>query len=221
MRTLFSLLTVLLTTAFFVTGIVYLLGRAFSQFAWSPKSKAFKRMLQTMRSRLNTVASDLVPWDHEMLSLLSLNRIKEKKPGWFRQGSSGQFTSIYQEPIVAYVTQRMGKTTVMLVRTSDREFILRKKGKETEIWLDNKPLGVFVDGVLLAPGKSPSMLARLENKPEDTELPLLLGNSTAATLKKPDRVDSPNPRALTLLRELNKEEESLTLAVALQQLQER
>ncbi|TNE66885.1 MAG: hypothetical protein EP344_02225 [Bacteroidetes bacterium] len=221
MRALFSLLTVLLTIAFFVTGVVYLLSRAFGSFSLDPKSRAFKRMLQTLRSRLNTVASDLVPWDHEMLSLLSLNRIKEKAPGWFNAVSSGQFTTIYQEPVVAYVSQRVGKSHVMVVRTSKHEFIMRRKGKETEIWLDNKPFGVFVDGVLLAPGKNSHMLAKVEDKPEEDFSPLLLGNATAATLNKPDRAKSPNPRALTLLRELDMEEEQVALAVALQQLQEK
>jgi hypothetical protein len=207
--------------AFFVTGIVYLIGRAFGKIAWNPESKAFKRMLQNLRSKMTTVASDLVPWDQEMLSLLSLNRINEKKPGWFNNLSSGQFTTIYQEPIVAYVTQKMGNTSVTVVRTSDREFVLRRKGKETEIWLDDKPLGLFVDGVLLAPGKGSNMLARLENKPEEAESPLLLGDSTAATVHNPKLASSPNPRALTLLRKLDAKEENLTLAVALEQLQEK
>lgn len=220
MRALFSFFTILLTTAFFVTGVVYLIGKAFGQIIGNPESKAFKRVLQNLRSRLSTVSTDLVPWDHEMLSLLSLNRINEKKPGWFRAFTTGQFTTIYQEPVVAYATQRVGDVSVTLVRTSDREFILRRKGKETEIWLDNKPLGLFVDGVLLAPGKGSKLLARLENKPDEVEHPLFLDDKTAVTLNNPKLADSPNPRALTLLRELNPEEENLTLALALKQLQE-
>ena len=208
----------LFSLAFFITGAVYLIARTFGQLAWNPESKAFKRLLRDLRSRVNKVAGDLVPWDHEMLGLLSLNRINEKKPGWFNQVYSGQFTTIYHEPVLAYATQKMGKLSVTVVRTSKREFVLRRKGRETEIWLDNKPLGLFVDGVLLAPGKGSNMLARLENKPDEAESPLMLGNNTAATIHNPKKVDSPNPRALTLLRPLDEQEENVTLAVALEQL---
>lgn len=221
MRILFSFFTILLTMAFFVSGVVYLIARTFGKIAWNPESKAFKRMLERLRGQLSKVATDLVPWDNEMLSLLSLNRINEKKPGWFSNISSGQITTIYQEPVIAYVTQTVGQTSVTVVRTSDREFVLRRKGKETEIWLNNKPLGLYVDGVLLSPGKGSNMLARLENKPEELESPLVLGDITAATVRNPKRADGPNPRALTLLRELDPKEESLTLAIALEQLQEK
>lgn len=215
LRALFSFFTILLTLAFFVTGVVYLIAQTFGSIAWKPDSKAFKRVLESLRNRLKPLASNLVPWDSEMLALLSLNRINEKKAGWFSPVSSGQFTTIYQEPVVAYITQRTGKVSVTLVRTSDREFILRKKDRETEIWLNNQPFGLYADGALLAPGKGSKLLARLELKPDEAQSPLLLGEATAATLSNPDRVTSPNPRALTLLRNLNAGEENVTLAVAL------
>ncbi len=215
MRALFSLLTILLTMAFFVTGVVYLIARTFGQIAWNPESKAFKRMLEMLRSRVKALSDDLVPWDQEMLSLLSSNRINQQKPGWFKPFSSGQFTTIYQEPVVTYVTQQSGKMSVTVARTSDREFIFRRKGNETEIWLNGQPLGVFTAGALLAPGKGTKMLARLENQAEEAQTPLVLGNTTALTLTNPSRATSPNPRALTLLRSLSPEEENIALALTL------
>ena len=219
MRTLFSLLTILLTTAFFITGIIYLIAKAFGQIAWNPESKAFKRMLAALRERLKTVSSGLVPWDHEMLALLSLNHANEKKPGWFNPFSSGQITTIYQEPVVAYVTQQMGKAKVTIARTSDREFIFRKKDKEVEIWLNNAPFGIFVDGALLAPGKGSRLLARLEEKPDESFSPLILGDAKAVALSNAERASGPNPRALTLVHELDPEAENIALAMALLRLQ--
>ncbi|MBK6931889.1 MAG: hypothetical protein IPH12_13905 [Saprospirales bacterium] len=218
MRALFSFLTVLFTLAFFVTGVVYLIARTFGQIAWNPDSKMFRRMLDNLRSRLHPVSAGLVSWDAEMLGLLSLNRVNEKKRGWFTPFSSGQITTIYQEPVVAYVTQEMGKMRVTLARTSGLEFIFRRKGKETEIWLNNQPFGIFADGALLAPGKGSRLLARLERKPGEPQFPLLLGNTAPVSLSNPERASSPNPRALTLLRELNAEEETVALALALEQI---
>lgn len=218
---IFAFLSVVATVAFFVTGVVYLIAKTFGQLAWDPKSKAFKRMLASMRSRLLPLSSELVPWDSEMLGLLSLNQAREKKPGWFNPVSMGQFTTIYQEPVLAFARQQSGKIGIALWRTSDREFIFRQKGAETEIWLDNQPFGLYVDGTLLAPGKGSKLLARLENKPDEAQAPLLLGTGTALTLSNPGRASGPNPRALTLLRQLSAEEENIALAVVLLQLTQR
>lgn len=218
MKVLFGLITILLTAAFFITGIVYVIARAFSQIAWNPESKAFKRLLEALRAQLKKHSANLVPWDNEMLSLLSLNRVNEKKPGWFNSVSSGQITTIYQEPVLSYVTQSAGKVQLTLARTSDREFIFRQKDRETEIWLNGQPFGLFVDGVLLAPGKGSRQLARLDERREETQSALLLGNTAAVTLSNPARPGSgPNPRALTLLRTLTPEEENTALAMTLLQ----
>lgn len=208
-------MTILLTTAFFVTGVVYLIARTFGQIAWNPESKAFKRLLDNLRARLKAQTTGLVPWDQEMLGLLSLNQMNEKKPGWLNSVSSGQFTTIYQEPVLAYITQNAGKVRLTVARTSDREFILRQKGKETEIWLEGKPFGLFLEGALLAPGKGSKLIARVEERPEEAQSPVLLGDNTAVTLSNPARPSGPNPRALTLLRELKPEEENAALALSL------
>ncbi len=215
MKILFGFFTILLTAAFFIAGIVYVIARTFSQIAWNPESRAFKRLLENLRNRLRAQSAELVPWDQEMLGLLSLNRVNEKKPGFWNPVASGQLTTIYHEPVAAYITQTAGNIRLTLARTTDREFIFRQKGKETEIWLNNQPFGLFVDGALLAPGKGSKLLARLENKPEETQSPLLLGNAAAGTLSNPERASSPNPRALTLLRDLSAEEENVALALAL------
>lgn len=215
MRALFSLITVLLTTAFFVVGIVYLIARTFGQIAWNPESKAFKRMLDRLRARLQTVRADLVPWDDEMLGLLSLNRANERKPGWFNPFSTGQITTIYQEPVVAYVTMQTGKVSVTVARTSDREFVFRKKDKETEIWHNGAPFGLYAGGVLLAPGKSAKLLARFEHKPDEVHSTLILGNAKAVVLSNAKHASGPNPRAMTLMQELDQESENIALAMAL------
>jgi len=215
MRALFSLLTVLLTTAFFVVGIVYLIARTFGQIAWNPESKAFKRMLDRLRGRLQAVRTDLVPWDHEMLGLMSLNRANERKPGWFNPFSTGQITTIYQEPVVAFVTMQTGKVSVTVARTSDREFVFRKKDKETEIWHNGVPFGLYAGGVLLAPGKGAKLLARLEHKPDEVHSSLILGNAKAVVLSNAEHASGPNPRAMTLVQELDPESENIALAMAL------
>ena len=219
MRILLSLFMLLITVSSFVVGIIWVIARAIGQTVFNPDSKAWKSTLDGLRARLQqSKAGVLVPWDGEMLSLLSLNQ-RIKKPGMFDNTTEGLITSIYQEPILSYAERKSGNNAVLLARTSDREFVFRRKGKETEIWINGQPLGTYVDGVLLSPGSKSSLLARVEIEAGESQYPVLLGAGTAASISNPALPGrSPNPRALTLLRDLKPEEESALLALTVLQM---
>jgi len=212
-----SLLFMLFMVVTFVVGVVFTIARSMFNFALNPDTRAWRNLLERLRARLSkrTATTRLVPWDGEMAALLSLNRTDVKKPGWFDSISEGVFTTIYHEPVLAYVGQLSGKNGVLLARTSDREFIFRMKGKETEIWVNNQPFGVLVDSTLLAAGRSSCLLARIEAEPAESQFPVLLAdNKTAAAISNPAKTSMPNPRALSLLRSLSPEEENTVLALA-------
>ncbi|HND90091.1 MAG TPA: hypothetical protein PK971_17285 [Saprospiraceae bacterium] len=210
-----SLLFMLLMVVTFVVGVVFTVARSVFSMALNPDTRAWRNLLDKLRARLQKVAvNKLVPWDGDMASLLSLNRVDVKKPGWFDGIQEGVFTTIYHEPVLAYAGQMSGKNGVLLARTSDREFIFRMKGQETEIWINQQPFGVFVNGTLLAAGRGSRVLARLEASAAESQFPVLLSdNKTAATITNPERSSMPNPRALSLLRPLSPEEESTVLAL--------
>lgn len=202
--------------SFFITSIVYFIARAVGQLSLNPKSAAWKRMLEKLRERVRKqAAKNLVPWDAEMLALLSSNRATMKKPGYFDLYSEGVYTTIYQEPVLVYAGLKTGKTSVLVANTSDREFIFRQKDKETEIWLNEQPFGLLVDGTLLAPGRGSKMLARMEATGSEASLPVFIGDKTAAAITNPELASGPNPRALTLLRTLDAQEENALLALAI------
>lgn len=214
MRFLFAILLLILLSGSLIVGIFYLIAKMIGRINFNPESQAWKKTVEGLRARLKAQAAGaLVPWDKEMLSLLSLNRSNVKKPGIFNNTAEGVFTSIFQEPVLAYAMQKSGNTGVIVARTSDKEFIFRLKGKETEIWLNGQPFSVLVDGSMLAAGKTSRLLSRIEQKKEEAQFPVLLGNSIAASIANPAMVDSPNPRAMTLLREVSNEEESVLLAL--------
>lgn len=214
-----GLLFMLMMVSTFVVGIVFTIAKSLFNLGLKPNSRAWRELLDRLRARLQKPpAAQLVPWDREMLPLLSLNRTGMRKPGWFDNISEGVFTSIYQEPVLAYAGQLSGKNSLLLARTSDREFLFHRKDKEIDIWLNEQPFAVLADGALLAAGKGNRLLARLEADPADSQFPLLLGNATAATLANPAKTDSPNPRAFSLLRNLSPEEENAALALAILQL---
>lgn len=218
MRGLFNLLSFLLTTGLFIAGAFYFIAKLIGQIAFDPNSQAWKRTVQKLQEQVRALAAGvLVPWDEEMLSLLSLNRTKVRKPGFWNSSSEGIFTTIYQEPVMAYAGMKSGNTAVYLVRTSAKEYIFRQKEKETEIWINNNPFGVFVNGALMAAGSNPRALARVEHDPAESQWPVLLADKAAATINNPEQADrqGPNPRAVTLLRQLDANEEDVVVALAM------
>lgn len=218
---LIDLLTIVFIAVCIVIGVVFVIAKVISGISFNPLSAAWKRMLEKLRARLQRqiAGNRLVAWDHEMLGLLSLNRSVLKKPGFFDPTAEGVFTTIFHEPVLAYASQKSGADSVTVARTSDREFIYRQKGRETEIWLNGQPFGVFVDGALLAAGRGSRLLAQLDlSASAEAQLPVLIGNATAGAISNPSRSTSPNPRALTLLRELGPEEENALLALTILQM---
>lgn len=216
MRIIFSLFMIIFLFASAIVAIVYFVSRAISSFSLNPQGAAWKRMVERLRNRAkNQKAGPLVPWDHEMLGLLSLNRSVLKKPGFFDNTTEGVFTTIFHEPVLAYVTLKGGANNVTLARTSDREFIYRQKGRETEIWLNGQPFGVFVDGALLSAERGSKLLAQVEAGNDALQMPVLIGNGTAASISRTGRAAGPNPRALTLLRDLGPAEENALLALTI------
>lgn len=224
MRALFSLLTFILTSLFFIGSFIYIVMRLFSQINFGPDTRAWKSTLEALRNRLKKMNTGaLVPWDKEMPAILSLNQTAIKKPGFFSPSYAGIFMTIYQEPALAYAGIRNGNTGVLVMQTSDREFIFRQKGKETEIWINSQPFGIFVDGALIAAGRNGKMIGRLENDQSHSQFPVLLGDKTAAAVANPTLSigSTPNPRAMTLLRDLSKDEENALLSMALLQMVQR
>lgn len=204
----------LLLSAVNIGGIIEAIGDMIDERLAGPGTKAWNNRIQRLRDALKKFTGALVPWDAEMLHLLSLNKVQVQKAGWFGRPAGGVFTSIYHEPIFAFVKERPTKAPILLARTSDREFVFRLKGKETEIWVNLQPLGVLVNGALLAAGKGSKLIARVDNNSGVAQSIVEVGGKPAATLLHPDHADSPMPRAVTLLRELTAEEETVVLALA-------
>lgn len=206
----------------FIVGSFYLIARVLGTLNLDPESQAWKNTVERLRARLQSQAAGaLIPWESEMLSLLSLNRKMVKKPGFFSSSTKeGVFTTIYQEPVLAYAGQKKGETSVLIARTSDREFTFRTRGKETEIWVSGVPFGIFTDGALMSAGRNSRLLASLDPDSGEAQIQVNLGNKTAAAITNPDHAATagPNPRAVTLLREPSEVEENALLALAILQL---
>lgn len=202
----------------FVVSLFVMIARTFFSIAVQPGSRQWEALIAKLRNKLEPVRGQLTPWDgKDMMPLLSLLQ-PGKSGGMFSDSiKSGMVNTIYQEPVVAIAEMQSGKERVLLARTSDREFVFRTKAKEVEIWMNGQPFGVLSGGSLLASGRNPKLLAQIAPSEEESlQLPVLMGNNTALTMVNPKHPPaSPNPRALTLLRDLNTDEEAAALALAI------
>ncbi len=218
MRFLFSFLVVVLTLAFLITMVIYLIKRAFSDVRLSVpgnNNSAFRDVLEQLRQQVKALTPELVPWDGEMFSLLSLRRQPARGKSRFRSDETGYLLSIFQEPVVAFAAQTAGKHEVMVARLHDREFVFRQKDKEVEIWLNGEPFGTFTGGALLSAGKGARLLAKVEERPLEQHSEVLLSSGRSVSLTNRERASGPNPRAAVLVKELTREEENAALAIAL------
>lgn len=221
MRVLFFFLMFTVTMVAGVAAFIWFIARWFFRLSFRPGSAAWDKLVQRLRSQVEPLATQLIPWDSETLALLSLNQTQKRKKGVFGHEQQGVFTTIYHEPAVAFASQTAKNTGLLLARTSNREFIFRFKEKETEVWLDKQPLGVLAGDVFLAAGKSPRQLARLENDPSESQIFVKIGERPAAALADPSNQNSPIARALTLLGNIPSNEEPVLLALAILRMTER
>lgn len=215
---MFKFLIFLIGIGAFIVSSVLMIARTFMAGVLQPGSRRWDALIARLRAQVQHNRSVLVPWDGaDMMPLLSMVKLEPKGGWWSEQLNTGTLTTIYQEPVAAIAQARTGKEMVTLAATSNSEYVFRHKGKEVEIWLNGQPFGVFTGGALLASGKQSRLLAQIEPVSEPAlQLPVLIGKGTALMLTNPDRpAGTPYPRAVTLLRNLQPEEEASALALAI------
>ncbi|MEY3243480.1 MAG: hypothetical protein RIR11_4919 [Bacteroidota bacterium] len=202
----------------FFISVVWMLVKAFGNIAAQPGSRQWDSLVNRLRTVLEQEKANLIPWDgKDLMPLLSLSNLKNHSK-WYETGSTrkGTIDTIYQEPVIAVAEISLGKSKIAVARTSNQEFVYRIKDKDVEIWVNSQPYAVLSGGALLASGKNSKLLAQIQANNDERSLPVALGNQTTLTLSNPALPPlSPNPRAMLLLRDLNAEEETAALSLAI------
>lgn len=191
---------------------------------WSPNKGKIKKDLEKIKAELAPWVSDLVPFDKNEIELLSLNQINKKAKKGIVKTAKGIFTSIYHEPMVAYGLKKYvasGSNALLYVKTAENEFIYRIKDKTTEIVINNQMAGVMKNDGGFYGAKSNKLLAKVNKDSEELLLPVIVGNREVGSIVNPTRSDKTNARALEYVGEMNKEEETLFLSLAVLELVQR
>lgn len=187
---------------------------------FSPGEKRIREELKRMQADMDQWDEELVPIDRKELELFSLTQIKNSLTKRFTTSGKGIYTTIFEEPIVAYSYKKyLGKNAHALLycRTAEHEYAYWIRPKGVQVVIDNQLVGTYKkDGVLYG-ADSKKMIARI-NREDKKISPVTVGNREVASMVKalPPAKNDISTRAFQFVREdLTEEEEKLLLSISL------
>lgn len=195
---------------------------------YQPNERKVKADLQKMRDEIAQYGGELAPIDKQELDLFAVEQVQRTLKKRAVLTAKGVFTTIYHEPVAAYSYKRYVSSklnALLYVRTAEREFVYRFKGKEVQIILNKQPLGTIKENGVLYSAQDGSMLARINSETagllpvvsKDRELGSISARNLPATAKP-----GLNSRAFEFVNDnLNDQEETLFMSIALMELVKR
>ena len=212
--TIFMGLVLILAIALGV-GAISILYQILTNF--QPSDSKINADIRTMRAEIDKMNLNLVSWDKEELELFSLNQINQLVKKNITTTAKGVFTSIYQEPMLAYSFKKYvspSLNAVLYARTAEHEYVYRIRKDSIKIMIDGQAIGVLdKEGALYSPQKK-QLLAQLPKGSEDLMLPIIVNNKEVGHITNPKKTNAPNPRAFDLVAtDMTKAEEEVFLAL--------
>ena len=210
-------------TVFVVSLVLLLAFRLLTNF--KPSKKKIQEDLKKMKAEVAPLAKDLVPLSKEELELFSQQQINQIKKKRATSSSQGVFTTIFDEPIVAYSYKKYiasGADALLYVRTTEHEFAYRIEKDVVKVVIDNQLIGSLKPNGVLYGGDKQHMLARINRDAEDNLIPVIINDKEVGNLTKalpPAKGNEVNSRAFEFIRDdMNQEEKKVFLSLALYEL---
>ncbi|MEN0047321.1 MAG: hypothetical protein AAF806_09710 [Bacteroidota bacterium] len=190
----------------------------------SPNDNKIQADIKDMRTEIAPYVEDLVPLESEELELMSLNQLNQSLKKGMTTTAKGVFTSIYQEPLVAYSYKKyIGNNNALLyARTATKEIVYRFTKKGVKVAINQKYYGTIKQGKLYGENNK-QLLAQVNTRPMDLMLPVMVGNKEVGMLNSPKQAaKSPQPRAFQFVNNsITEEEETAFLTLAVLELVEK
>ncbi|MEM8527184.1 MAG: hypothetical protein AAGG68_21265 [Bacteroidota bacterium] len=190
----------------------------------SPNDNKIQGDIKEMRAEIMPYVEDLVPLESEELELMSLNQLNQSLKKGMTTTAKGVFTSIYQEPLVAYSYKKyIGNNNALLyARTATKEIVYRFTKKGVKVAINQQYYGTIKQGKLYGENNK-QLLAQVNTRPTDLMLPVLVGNKEVGMLNSPEQAArSPQPRAFQFVNSsITEEEETALLTLTVLELVEK
>ncbi|MEM9887788.1 MAG: hypothetical protein AAF849_17975 [Bacteroidota bacterium] len=186
---------------------------------WNPSDSKIQQDIKQMRAEIAPFANDLVPLDNKELELFSLNQLNQTLTKSMTTNAKGVYTSIYQEPLLAYSYKKyFGDHALLYARTAKREIVYRISKKGIKVAINQSYYGTIKNGVLYGRNEKQA-LAQVSARTPELMLPVVVGGKEVALLNAPNTEKSPQPRAFRYVsQEINQEEEQAFLTLAILEL---
>ncbi len=206
--------------------ILFLVFRVLGNFR--PGKRKVQEDLKKMKAEVEPWVKDLVPISKEELELFSLGQINQAFKKRVTTSSKGVFTTIYNEPIVAYNFKKYVSRKfdgVLYARTANHEFAYRIKNNEVKVVIDNELVGTLKDNGVLYGGRRNKMIARINRESELELMPIIVNDKEVGNLVKAlpaGKKKAVNSRAFEFVKEnLDEEEKKVFLSLAIFELVRR
>ena len=208
-----------------VVGLsLWLLSRVLKNMA--PNEKRIQADLAVMKSEVEPYVEELVPIGREELELFSMSQVNQLLKKGVTTTAKGVFTTIYDEPVVAYSYKKYPSRknlAVLYARTAQHEMVYITKGEEIKVFIDGQAVGNIKEDGMLYGARSNRLLARVRKDNPDY-LPVIVKDKEVGSLTKalPSGKNEPSKRAFEFVKpNLTKEEEAVFLSLAVLELVER
>ena len=180
----------------------------------APDNSKLQGDIKLMRIEIKPWVKELAPVDEDGLTLLSLSQVNQVLKKGLNKSAKGIYTSIYQEPLLAYsYKEYLGNNALLYARTAEHELVYQIKKDETRIAINGSFFGVLKKDGKLYNGET--VLGQVDKADADLHLPIKVGKRNLAALNNPALVDAPQPRVFQYVENnINAEEEKTLMALA-------
>ncbi|MEM9836929.1 MAG: hypothetical protein AAF828_10525 [Bacteroidota bacterium] len=183
-----------------------------------PSKKRQIKEVKALKEDMDGWITNLVPLDKEELDIFSLSQDKQVVKTGMGATAKGVFTTIFQEPVVAYSYKRyLGNKVneLLYARTAEHEYVYWTRNGKTQLEIDGQAVGQINQKILYG-AKSGKEIARITDQPKQNYLPVRVGNREVGALntEAPKKKDALSQRAFEFIPpDINEKEEQLFLAL--------
>ncbi|MEM1325742.1 MAG: hypothetical protein AAGI23_07305 [Bacteroidota bacterium] len=220
-------MTALLLLLFVIVGVTLaiiglkILRNLFTNFR--PSEHKVQADIRKMREEIAPFTDQLVPLDSQELELFSLNQLNQSLKKGITTTAKGVYTSIYQEPLVAYAYKRyLGGHALLYARTATREIVYKIGPKNTQVAINQEFYGSIKGNTLYSDSKGRKALAQMNRNTQELALPVLVGDREIAMINATVDAATPQPRAFRYVQKnISESEEQAFLTLAILNMVER
>lgn len=184
----------------------------------NPKSRVTKDRKYGL-IKLRELADGLVPFDHDELKILSIERESSLQRKTFHSEEFGQLFTIYNEPLIAYyLFDYLDDRKLLLSETNKLDVELYKENNTTAVWVDGKlRYNIDLRGNLSRIGSNPTIIASINTNNANQYSSIIIKGETRAHLLRNGESATARSRAYPVIEIVEEEDALLCYCLTLYQ----